>query len=73
MYCTTAGRARLSGSRSFWPVVVATTPWTARRARVERNAKVDFLTKWVRPDKEDGRYLPDVSGQRAVWNWRPEM
>jgi hypothetical protein len=30
-----------------------------------------FLTKYVRPDKEDGIYLPEVSGKEAVWNWRP--
>lgn len=29
---------------------------------------VDFLAKWVRPDKIDGQYL---TGE-AVWNWRPE-
>lgn len=39
--------------------------------RVERRGEVDFLTKWVRPDKVDGKYLPEVSGQPAVWNWRP--
>jgi hypothetical protein len=38
--------------------------------RVERRGKVDFLVKWVRPDKVDGRYLPEVSGQQEVWNWR---
>jgi hypothetical protein len=39
--------------------------------RVERHGKVDFLAKWVRPDKEDGSYLPEISGEEAVWNWRP--
>jgi hypothetical protein len=39
--------------------------------RVERRDVVDFLAKWVRPDKVDGVYLPDVSGQDAHWNWRP--
>ncbi|MCH8346623.1 MAG: hypothetical protein IIC87_06825 [Chloroflexi bacterium] len=39
--------------------------------RVERRGKVDFLAKWVRPDKVDGCYLPEVSGEEAVWNWRP--
>lgn len=39
--------------------------------RVERRGKVDFLAKWVRPDKVDGAYLPEVSGQEAYWNWRP--
>jgi ATP-dependent RNA circularization protein (DNA/RNA ligase family) len=27
--------------------------------RVERNGKVDFLAKWVRPDKEDGKYMTE--------------
>lgn len=40
--------------------------------RVERNGKVDFLAKWVRPDKEDGTYLPEVSGCPPVWNWGPK-
>jgi hypothetical protein len=39
--------------------------------RVERKGKVDFLTKWVRPDKVDGKYLPEVSGEEPIWNWRP--
>jgi hypothetical protein len=32
---------------------------------------VDFLAKWVRPDKVDGMYLPEISGKEPVWNWRP--
>lgn len=40
--------------------------------RVENNGKVDFLAKYVRPDKVDGLYLPEVSGKPAHWNWRPE-
>ena len=39
--------------------------------RVERLGKVDFLAKWVRPDKADGCYLPSESGQSEIWNWRP--
>ena len=39
--------------------------------RVERNGKVDFLAKWVRPDKVDGKYLPEISGCEPFWNWRP--
>jgi len=31
--------------------------------RIERDGKVDFLAKWVRSDKEDGKYLNSV-----VWN-----
>lgn len=40
--------------------------------RVERHGKVDFLAKWVRPDFVPGCYLPEISGQEAVWNWQPE-
>ena len=39
--------------------------------RVERKGEVDFLVKFVRPDKADGRYLPEVSGDQPIWNWRP--
>lgn len=35
--------------------------------RVERRGTVDFLAKYVRPDKVDGKYL---SGE-PVWLWRP--
>lgn len=38
--------------------------------RVERKGVVDFLAKWVRPDKVDGKYLPEVSGKAALWNWQ---
>jgi hypothetical protein len=40
--------------------------------RVERKGQVDFLAKWVRPSKEDGRYL-DREGNRCGnrWLWRP--
>ena len=41
--------------------------------RIERSGKVDFLAKFVRHDKADGCYLPDVSGQQAIWNWRPKV
>lgn len=40
--------------------------------RVERLRKVDFLCKWVRPDKVDGIYLPEISGGNPVWNYPPE-
>lgn len=39
--------------------------------RVERHGEVEFLAKWVRPDKVDGKYLPYVSGKPEVWNWLP--
>lgn len=44
--------------------------------RVERDtaetARVEFLAKYVRPDKVDGSLLPENTGRAAVWNWRPE-
>jgi hypothetical protein len=39
--------------------------------RVEHKGAVDYLAKWVRPDKVDGTYLPELSGGAAVWNWLP--
>ena len=39
--------------------------------RVERRGVVDFLAKYVRPDKVDGSYLDSVTGEEPVWNWRP--
>jgi hypothetical protein len=37
----------------------------------DRRLVVDFLVKYVRPDKVDGAYLPEVSGQPPVYNWWP--
>ena len=39
--------------------------------RVERRGKVDFLAKWVRPNKVDGRYLPEISARAPVRNIPP--
>lgn len=40
--------------------------------RVERDGVVDFLVKYVRPDKIDGTYLPEVTGNGAtIWNRTP--
>jgi len=36
--------------------------------RCERHGKVDFLCKYVRPEKKDGIYLPEISGSDPVWN-----
>lgn len=40
--------------------------------RVERHGMYDFMAKWVRPDKVDGKYLPEISGADPIWNWRPQ-
>jgi len=49
--------------------------------RIERNKAtgkkgekirvVDFLVKYVRPNKIDGCFLPEQSGKDPVWNWYP--
>lgn len=36
--------------------------------RVERKGVVDFLVKYVRHDKEDGKYFPETTGGETVWN-----
>jgi len=38
--------------------------------RVERRGEFDFLAKFVRHDKQDGKYLPDISGDDEHWHWR---
>lgn len=38
----------------------------------QRERVVDFLVKFVRPDKVDGQYLPEIGGGEAIWNWRPK-
>lgn len=48
----------------------AKTPIEGAIWRVERKGKVDFLAKYVRPDKIDGLYLPEISGKETVWNWK---
>jgi hypothetical protein len=49
--------------------------WRVERDRLvdkrlggERRREVDFLVKYVRPDKVDGKYLESVSGEGPVWN-----
>lgn len=39
--------------------------------RVERDGQVDFLAKWVRPEKVDGKYFPEQGWPEEVWNWKP--
>lgn len=36
----------------------------------ERRTVVDFVVKYVRPDKVDGCYLPEFNGGRSHWNWK---
>lgn len=37
--------------------------------RLERDGVWESLAKYVRPEKVDGKYLPEESGQPPVWNW----
>jgi hypothetical protein len=36
--------------------------------RVERKGTVDFLAKYVKLDKVDGAYLPEITKEKAIWN-----
>lgn len=36
--------------------------------RVERKGTFDFMAKWVRPDKQDGKYLRGIGGDADLWN-----
>jgi len=36
--------------------------------RIERKGEVDFLTKYVRHDKEDGKYFPEKNNGVTTWN-----
>lgn len=38
--------------------------------RVERRGAFDFMAKFVRADKVDGKYLAGVSGATPYWHWR---
>jgi hypothetical protein len=66
--CSIATAMSLLGERGFHG---ALEPIEGAVWRVERHGKVDFLAKYVRPDKVDGCYLPELSGREPVWNWRP--
>lgn len=40
--------------------------------RVESRGEFDFLAKWVSPEKQDGKYLTDITGHPEIWHWTPE-
>lgn len=54
-------KVRTSGHGAIDPVEGAI--W-----RIERKGVVDFLVKFVRHDKEDGKYFPEKTGGIVVWN-----
>lgn len=39
----------------------------------QRRWVVDYLAKYVRPDKQDGSYLESVTGRPTVWNTHKEL
>lgn len=41
--------------------------------RCERKGVVDFLGKYVRPDKVDGCYLESQTGDEPIFNWKPSI
>ncbi len=60
-------RIQISGHGAVDPVEGAV--W-----RVERNGKFDFITKYVRHDKIDGKYIPELRDNKVgkpIWNWEP--
>lgn len=67
----------ISGHGAIDPVEGAV--WRVERNRLkdkhsgQRERKFDFICKYVRPDKVDGKYLPEVSGKEAIWNWKPPL
>jgi hypothetical protein len=67
-------RLKVSGHGALDPVEGAV--WRVERYEQvnkgiasERRRIVDYLAKYVRPDKKDGIYLPEVSGNSPIWNW----
>lgn len=36
--------------------------------RVERKEEIDFITKYVRHDKQDGKYFPEINNGITTWN-----
>lgn len=42
-----------------------------RKRQGIRNLEVDFVVKYVKPEKLDGKYLPALSGLPEVWNLDP--
>jgi hypothetical protein len=40
--------------------------------RCERRGEFDFIAKFVRHDKQDGKYFAQITGGEPIWFWRPE-
>jgi hypothetical protein len=70
-------RLQVSGHGAIDPVEGAV--WRVERYKQtkpgvasERVRTVDFLAKYVRPEKQDGIYLPEQSGKPPVYHWLPD-
>lgn len=61
-------KVKVSGHGAINPVEGAV--W-----RCERDGKVDFLGKFVRPDKVNGKYLPEINPEykEPIWNTYPRV
>lgn len=72
-----AAMAKLGPNNGYYGAIdpVEGVVWRVERDKPtgkkgEKLRVVDFLVKYVRPDKEDGIYLPEIGpGGSAVWNW----
>jgi hypothetical protein len=40
--------------------------------RCERKGEFDFIAKFVRHEKQDGKYFAEQTGKPPIWFWRPE-
>jgi hypothetical protein len=40
--------------------------------RCERKGEFDFIAKFVRHEKQDGKYFEQFTGQPPIWFWRPD-
>lgn len=41
--------------------------------RCERRGEFDFIAKFVRHEKQDGKYFEQITGQPPIWLWRPSV
>lgn len=40
--------------------------------RCERKGEFDFIAKFVRHSKQDGKYFTNLTGTEPIWFWRPQ-
>lgn len=54
----------------FYGALEAAEGCVWRWERVDPTVPI-MMAKYVKPDKEPGKYLESTTGKEAVWNWRP--